>query len=105
MTAAQAWLAQEVNDLLDVGSVGLYELLELLRSGEFQSISDDEARAISREVAAGLVMQGKASICLLRWPKDDVIDGPLPVDVLRESGAWQQLPSKLYFALISTTVE
>jgi len=102
MTAAQAWLAQEVSNLLDVGSVGLYELFELLRSGECQAISEDEKLTISREVAAGLVEQGKASICLLRWPKDDIIDGPLSTDVLSEERAWEQLPSKLYFALIPT---
>ncbi|GAA0716021.1 hypothetical protein Drose_37100 [Dactylosporangium roseum] len=105
MTTAQTWLAQEVSDLLDVGSVGLYELFDLLRSGEYQSISDDDARAISREVAAAFVGQGRASIYLLRWPKDDVIDGPLSVDVLSEAGAWEQLPSKLYFALIPTPAE
>jgi hypothetical protein len=108
MTAAQAWLVQEVSDLLDVGSVGLFGLFglfELLWSGEFLSVADDDARAISREVAAAFVEQGRASICLLRWPKGDVIDGPISVDVLDGVGAWAQLPGKLYFALIPTPTE
>ena len=94
-----AWLEQEVSDLLDVGSVGLYELLELLRSSDFQ-ITDAEMNSIARKVARDLVTGGRASACLLRWPKDDIIDGPLAVTVLDEDESWKRLSGDLYVVLM-----
>src|SRR6266480_873059 len=94
-----AWLEQEVRDLLDVGSVGLYELLELLRSSDFQ-IADAAMNSIAREVARDLVTSGQASVCLLRWPKDDVIDGPLAISVLDKDESWKRLFDDLYVALM-----
>lgn len=101
MTAAQAWLTGEVLELLKAGSVGLYELIESLQQSEYWSTSDD-ARRISKEVVTDLVNRGLVSICLLRWPKEDVIDGPLSATLLDESASWEWLPTNLYFALIPT---
>jgi hypothetical protein len=99
MVAARAWLDQEVRSLLDLGTVGLYELLELLRSSQFQ-LGDHDARSVSQEVARDLVTHDVASICLSRWPKDDIIDGPLQLAVLDENGVWDRLPTNLYFSLV-----
>jgi hypothetical protein len=99
MPAAQAWLTDEVLELLRVGSVGLYELIESLQQSEYWSNADD-ARSVSKNVVTDLVNRGAATICLLRWPKDDILDGPLTVDLLDERESWGWLPTKLYFALI-----
>jgi hypothetical protein len=99
MTSAQAWLADEVLELLRAGSVGLYELIESLQQSDYWSTAD-EARRISKDVVIDLANRGLVSICLLRWPKDDVIDGPLPITLLDEGASWQWLPTNLYFALI-----
>lgn len=100
MTTAQEWLAQEVGDLLDVGSVGLYEFSELFRSGMFSAISDDQKLAISKEVAASFVAAGRASICQLKWPKDEVVAGPFPLHVLDDTDVWGHSGDGLYLALI-----
>jgi hypothetical protein len=93
------WLADEVVELLGPASVGLYELLEFLSSSDY--VLDDEAkRGVARDVAADLVTRDVARIYLLRWPKDDVIDGPIPVSVLDEPLAWGWLPTGLHFALM-----
>jgi len=100
MTTAQEWLSREVNDLLDVGSVGLYEFSELFRSGIFSAIGDDQKFVVSREVAASFVAVGRASICQLRWPKEEVVGGPFPVSVLDDPDVWGQSTGSLYLALI-----
>ena len=98
-SSAVAWLTEEVVELLGPGSVGLYELLHFLSSSEF-ALDENAKRAVARDVAAELVNRDEARIYLLRWPKDDVIDGPIPVSVLDEPAAWGWLPSKLHFALM-----
>lgn len=99
MKAAQAWLTDEVLELLRAGSVGLYELIESLQQSEYWSTAD-EARSISKNVVVDLVNRRLVSIGLLRWPKDDVIDGALPIALLDEDASWHWLPTNLYFALI-----
>ena len=103
-TSVRTWLAQEVVESLAAGPVGLYELLEILNNSDLD-MADDEKQAVSREVVADLLKRNLASVCLLRWPRDDVIDGPLPLSVLDEPGSWSWLPSKLYLALVSPTVQ
>jgi hypothetical protein len=97
--AAREWLTEEVAESLGVASIGLYELLEILSNSDLV-LDGDAKRAVSRDVAADLVRRDQAQIYLLRWPRDDVIDGPLPVSVLDEPLAWGWLPSKLHFALL-----
>ena len=72
---------------------------ELLSSSEF-ALDEDAKRAVARDVAADLVGRGQARIYLLRWPKDDVIDGPIPVSALDEPLVWGRLPTNLHFALM-----
>jgi hypothetical protein len=98
-TSARELLAEEVAESLSVASVGLYELLEILSNSDLV-LDDDAKRAVAQHVAADLVSRDEARIYLLRWPKDDVIDGPIPVSVLDEPMAWGWLPSKLHFALM-----
>jgi hypothetical protein len=97
--SAHAWLTQEVEDLLTVGSVGLYELVAMLRKSEF-NLGEHEIIDVASSVVGNVIARGQAQICLLRWPKDAIIDGPLPLSVLGETAAWDWLPSRLYFALM-----
>lgn len=99
MTTAQVWLTGEVLELLRAGSVGLYELIESLEQSEYSS-TPEEARCVSKKVVIDLMNRRLATIVLLRWPKDDVIDGSLPSSLLDEGASWQWLPANLYFALI-----
>jgi hypothetical protein len=98
-TSARELLAEEVAESLSVASVGLYELIEILSNSDL-ALDDNAKRAVARDVAVDLVGRDQARIYLLRWPKDDVIDGPIPVSVLDEPLAWGWLPSKLHFALM-----
>ena len=98
-TSAKAWLEEEVLESLSVASAGLYELIEILSNSELV-LDEDAKRALARDVAADLVTRGQARIFLLRWPKDDIVDGPIPVSVLDEPLAWGWLPTGLHFALM-----
>ena len=97
--SARQYLTDEVAELLGAASVGLYELLVILSNSDTE-LDEDAKRAVARDVAADLVGRDEAQIYLLRWPRDNVIDGPLPVSVLDEPLTWGWLPSKLHFALI-----
>jgi hypothetical protein len=99
ISEARAYLADEVAESLSIASVGLYALLEILSSSEFV-LDEGAKRAVVRDVAADLVGRDEARIYLLRWPKDDVIDGPIAVSVLDEPLAWGWLPTGLHFALM-----
>jgi len=93
------WLAQEVEELLSVGLVGLYEFPEILQNSEF-TLDEASTLATSKDVAEAVIAQSLATICLLRWPSADIIDGPISVSVLDEPASWGWLPSRLYFALV-----
>ena len=93
------WLTAEVEELLTVGTVGLYEFREILASSDF-ALDENGAQAVAKAVATDIVERNVAVICLLRWPRDDAVDGPEPLSVLDDVRAWGWLPAKLYFALI-----
>lgn len=76
MDVAHAWLADEVVELLMVGSVGLYELIESLQQSEYWS-NPGEARRVSKDVVTDLVNRGAATICLLRWPGMTLSTAPI----------------------------
>lgn len=85
--------------MLDIGSVGLYELIDLLQHSEF-ALGAEEMVDVAWSVASEVIARDRAQIRLLRWPKDAIIDGPLSSSVLREVAAWNPFPTHLYFALI-----
>jgi hypothetical protein len=59
------WLVQEVNDLLDVSSVGLYEFLELLADSD---LPEDERRQVAHRALDRLVAAGGVGLYEMRWP-------------------------------------
>jgi hypothetical protein len=92
-----AWLAREVTDLLDAGSVGLYEFIWLLRD-TFPTMTEGELRAHAAEALELLQQGGAGRLVWLRWPAEDVVESaPL---VVPSASAWGD-PSdgKPYLAL------
>jgi hypothetical protein len=61
------WLTQEVRDLLDVSSVGLYEFLDLLRKPELE-LSTDERQQVARQALERLMAEPGMRLERLRWP-------------------------------------
>jgi hypothetical protein len=64
-----AWLSQEVKNLLDASTVGLYEFIWLLR-GRQSTITDEQAHLISGLALDRLIAQGAGELVLLTWPND-----------------------------------
>jgi len=97
----QAWLTQEANDLLDQGTVGLYEFIWSLRGTSF-NLPDDEAIQLARRIAGELVRSGKALIFAVTWPGLDIVEGPLPVTTLEDPKSWSEGESGPLIALVPT---
>lgn len=92
------WLAQEVRDLLDVSSVGLYEFIWLLRSGQ-PGIKDDERQAIAVATLRRLFSEESLKLVLLTWP-DHVPAGEVDLDAVSPSD-WDDPPEdRPYLALV-----
>ena len=79
------WLYQEVHDLLDVSSVGLYEFLDLLNTPG-QTLSMDERKQLARRVLERLVREPGVQLKILRWPEWDS-HGGMDIDDLSDT-AW-----------------
>jgi hypothetical protein len=62
------WLVQEVNDLLDVSSVGLYEFIELLADS---GLPAEERRHIAQGALDRLVAAGGVGLYEMRWPESE----------------------------------
>jgi hypothetical protein len=101
MTAmsVRTWLAHEVVELLSVGPVGLYEMIDMLGNADFD-LASDVRQSAAKDVATDLVNRGLATIGRLRWPRDDVLEGPLAISVLDEPASWGWLRDKRYLALV-----
>jgi hypothetical protein len=77
------WLAQEVRDLLDVSSVGLYELIWMLNTPD-QKLSEDERKAVARGALERLLSEPGVRLTRMRWPGWEELGaltlGELPAD-------------------------
>jgi hypothetical protein len=96
---AEAWLGQEMADLLEQGPVGLYEFIWGLRGSPYE-LSDDEALRLSVSVAQTMVRSGDAEIYRVTWPGLDIVEGPLPLDALDDPVAWGLGASGTLMALV-----
>jgi hypothetical protein len=63
----EQWLRRIVTDLLDIGSVGLYEFIWLLNGSDFHLVDADNT-AIACKVAKGIVGSRQALLNELAWP-------------------------------------
>ena len=98
---AEEWLAQDVDDLLDQGSVGLYEFVWGL-NGSSYTLSPHETLDLSRRVARRLLDAGRAEIFAVTWPGLHIVDGPLPISVLDDPASWSEGESGTLMALVPT---
>jgi hypothetical protein len=96
---AEAWLAQEIEDLLDAGPVGLYEFIWGL-NGTSYGLSAAEAIELSRKVARQFINSGRAEIFAVEWPSFDVVKGPLSPGILDDPAAWSEGESGPLMALL-----
>jgi hypothetical protein len=72
MTDASSWLVQEVNDLLETSSVGLYEFIWILR-GAYPDTGEEELRSWAADALQRLLKEHRGRLVLLRWPLEDVV--------------------------------
>lgn len=82
-------LVQEVHDLLDASSVGLYEFMWILNTpGQHLTVRQREAHA--RQALDRLLAEPGVKLVKLRWPDSQVIDtadpGALPPDAWADPG-------------------
>lgn len=61
------WLVQEVNDLLDASSVGLYEFMEFLNDPD-QQLPADERRKVARQALERILSEDGVELQWMRWP-------------------------------------
>ena len=87
-------LVQEIHDLLDVSTVGLYEFLWQLNTPG-QTLSIEQRRQIARQALEVLLAEGDLTIVELRWPEAKPL-GELSLNQLSDS-AWNDPDSDGYY--------
>jgi hypothetical protein len=83
MTDASNWLVQEVSDLLETSSVGLYEFVWILR-GKYPDVVEDELRSWAANALRRLLEEQQGRLVLLQWPSEDLV-GPASAQGLSDS--------------------
>ncbi len=71
------WLVQEVSDLLDASSVGLYEFIWLLR-GAYPDVPEAQLRSWAEEALRRLLDDSQGQLVLQKWPSEDAIGAAPP---------------------------
>jgi hypothetical protein len=94
------WLVQEIHDLLDVSSVGLYEFLWQLNTPD-QTLSLDQRRQVARQALEILLAAGDVTIVRLRWPEAKPLS-ELSMSELPES-AWNDPDDDGYYIGLDRT--
>jgi hypothetical protein len=83
------WLVQEVQDLLDVSSVGLYEFMWMLNTPD-QQLTIDERKAMARRALERLLSEPGVELTWMRWPewekRGEVTLDALPPDAWNDPG-------------------
>jgi hypothetical protein len=99
MTAdVPSWLVQEVSDLLDASSVGLYEFIWLLRAA-YPNASEEELRAWAADALRRLLKDSRRRLVLQEWPSEDAI-GDVPQGMSPADDDWNDpAPERPYVAI------
>jgi hypothetical protein len=78
-------LKQELLDeITDVGPLGVYELVWSLRGRE-NTLTDADRVELAKQVARDVVNSGTVMLRRLRWPSNDPISGSLTLDDVSEA--------------------
>jgi hypothetical protein len=93
-------LVQEIRDLLDVSTVGLYEFLWQLNTPG-QTLSLEQRRHVARQALEVLLAEGDLAIVELRWPEAKPL-GKLSLNQLSES-AWNDPDDDGYYVGLDRT--
>lgn len=95
-----SWLVREIEDLLDAGSVGLYELIWAINS-RVPQMASDETISIAEKALEQLLQSSDVGLLLLKWPIDE-ISSSIGIDSISQT-AWNE-PSQdgTYYALRRT---
>jgi hypothetical protein len=80
--------------------LGLYELVWMLNGSPFKP-TPEEARKLSREVAAAFLQDGIAKLHILTWPNHDVAPAVLPHSRLYDEASWHE--GHQFVALVAIT--
>jgi hypothetical protein len=70
MTEKVDWLVQEINDLLDVSSVGLYEFMNLLNDPD-DPIPIEERLTVARQALERILASENVGLYWMQWPDFD----------------------------------
>lgn len=98
--SSEQWLTREVIDLLDGGSVGLYELVWLLNGSGLQLVDADK-RAIAYTVTNSIIRSHQAQLYELAWPSGKALNGPVDLTTrITSVDAWPSGASERYLALV-----
>jgi hypothetical protein len=62
MTDPSSWLVQEVSDLLETSSVGLYEFIWILR-GKYPDVGEEELRSWAANALRQLLEERRGAAC------------------------------------------
>ena len=99
-TDTVSWLTQEVHDLLDAGSVGLYEFMWTLNTPD-QPLSVDERRSVARQALQHLLDEPGVELAWLRWP-DWTELRKITIDELPDDPWHDPDENGMYVALVRT---
>ena len=70
-------LVQDVHDLLDTSSVGLYEFLWILRGMDIES-TDDTLSDLAVKALRRLLVDSQHRLVQLKWPSEDLVGTVAP---------------------------
>lgn len=91
---------REVGELLEVDSVGLYELMWRLNGSDFELV-EAKKKAIAYTVATAITNAGQAQVYELAWTSGTILDGPLDLTTrIGSADAWPSEASEQYLALV-----
>ena len=81
------WLVQEIKDLLDVSSVGLYEFMNFLNTSD-DAMPIEQRRSVARHALERVIAEEGVGLYWLQWPDFDRRGGlslaDLPADAFSE---------------------
>ena len=93
-----AWLNQEVNELIEAGSVGLHDFPWLINGAKFD-LSQAAKRSLTKAVAGDIISSGKVVLYEVEWPTVKITSGPHGVEKIDETNAFPTQPLQCYLAI------